>query len=141
MFDHFGSVAEDAEAHTLSQSSRARLLETAASTFGPAYRGDFETVLSIDSSPEQQFDPVVLSLLLGATHGELLFDLSRWGEDLGLAIIATFSRRKTDLEEQGYLQTEAISQDVGRPRQRLQIGRSLDGSPAVSDLVAIAGPR
>ena len=137
LFDHYGAVAKEAAAHDLSQPSQARLLETAAATFGPAYRADLETALSL----EQPFDPVVLSLLLGATHDELLFDLSRWGEALGLASIATFSRRKTDLEEQGHLQTEAISQDVGRPRQRLQLGQSFDGSPAVSDLVAIAGSR
>jgi predicted transcriptional regulator len=52
----------------------------------------------------------------------LLYDLSKWGEDVGVASKATFSRVKTNLEEQGLLDTEKVPIDVGRPRLRLLLG-------------------
>ena len=39
-----------------------------------------------------------------------------------LASRATFSRKKTAFEEMGLIETEKVSIDVGRPRQRLVLG-------------------
>jgi hypothetical protein len=52
----------------------------------------------------------------------LLYDISKWGEDVGLASKATFSRTKTDLEEAGVVATEKVPIEVGRPRLRLRLG-------------------
>jgi len=52
----------------------------------------------------------------------LLYDISKWGEDVGIASKATFSRTKTRLEELGLIDTEKVPIDVGRPRLRLKLG-------------------
>ncbi|MFW6153464.1 MAG: hypothetical protein ACOC42_03805, partial [Halobacteriota archaeon] len=63
---------------------------------------------------------------------DLLYDVSKWGEDIGLASKATFSRKKSELEDAGVIDTEKEYIDVGRPRLRLKFAHaSLEGaSPA-----------
>jgi hypothetical protein len=83
---------------------------------------DFEAVLSATESigsSGNTISVVTLSLLLTARHEALLYDLSQWGETTGLASKATFSRAKTNLEEQGIIDTESVPIEVGRPRHRL----------------------
>ena len=63
-----------------------------------------------------------MSLLVAAKHGELLYDISTWGEDVGLASRATFSRMKAQLEEQGLIMSEKVPIDIRRPRLRLHFG-------------------
>lgn len=67
---------------------------------------------------EDGFDEVVVSLLAAAKHGQLLYDISKLGEDVDVASKATFSRTKTTLEERGLIATEKVPIDVGRPRLR-----------------------
>ncbi|RJX46853.1 hypothetical protein DP106_15410, partial [Halonotius pteroides] len=67
-------------------------------------------------------DEVTVSLLVAARNGDLLYDISRWGEDVGIASKATFSRTKTRMEESGVIETEKVPIDVGRPRLRLRLG-------------------
>ena len=87
-------------------------------------KSNFRTVLeSVESlDDESELDEVGLSLLMAAEHGQLLYDISRWGEDTGVASKATFSRTKTRLEERGLIDTEKVPIDVGRPRLRLLLG-------------------
>jgi len=59
---------------------------------------------------------------VAARNGDLLYDISRWGEDVGIASKATFSRTKTRMEESGVIATEKVPIDVGRPRLRLRLG-------------------
>jgi predicted transcriptional regulator len=66
-------------------------------------------------------DEVTISLLVAAKNEELFYDISRWGEDVGVASKATFSRMKNELEDTGLIETEKVPVDVGRPRQRLTI--------------------
>jgi len=75
---------------------------------------------------------VALTLLAAAKQEIQLYEISRWGEDVGLASKATFSRAKGRLEDQGMIATEKVPLDVGRPRLRLQLGadrlRDVDAS-------------
>jgi hypothetical protein len=66
-------------------------------------------------------DEVTLSLLAAAKNEALLYDISRWGEDVGVASKATFSRTKSKLEDAGLIDTEKVPIDVGRPRLRLKL--------------------
>jgi DNA-binding MarR family transcriptional regulator len=83
---------------------------------------------------------VTVSLLVAARNRELLYDISRWGEDVGLASKATFSRTKSQLEERGLLDTEKVPIDVGRPRLRLRLTDGLAEAP-VAELTRKARAR
>lgn len=85
-----------------------------------------------------ELDEVGLSLLVAAKHEQLLYDISRWGEDAGIASKATFSRTKTHLEERGLLETEKVPIDVGRPRLRLLIGNERLGETDAEELASAA---
>jgi len=120
---------------------RSRVLETLEADIGPESAADFETVLdSLDTArgDGEGLDEVTISLLVAAKNGELLYDISKWGEDVGVASKATFSRTKTRLEDNGLLDTEKVPIDVGRPRLRLLLGdrRLLDADTA--DLASVA---
>ncbi|MFC7046354.1 transcriptional regulator TbsP [Halobacteriaceae archaeon GCM10025711] len=69
-------------------------------------------------------DEVTISLLVAAKNRVLLYDISKWGEDVGIASKATFSRTKTKLEDMGLIDTEKVPIDVGRPRLRLKLADS-----------------
>ena len=91
-FDHYDRLWGESRAFSLRTPALSTIMETLEERIGPA-RND-----------------------------ELLYDISRWGEDIGLASKATFSRTKTQLEESGLLDTEKVPIDVGRPRLRLMLG-------------------
>ncbi len=95
--------------------------ETLDGEFDPAAREDFDQVLdsTVDVRDTGDLDEVMASLLVAAKHELLHYNLSKWGEDIGLASKATFSRKKGKLEEMGVLTTEKVAVDMGRPRQRL----------------------
>lgn len=121
--DAAASAWESAEPFSLRTPARATVRETLTAEFDETVQSDFETVVeSIEGGRStRELDEVIVSLLVAAKHELLLYDVSRWGEDVGLASKATFSRRKTDLEEMGVLETEKSPTDVGRPRQRLRL--------------------
>jgi DNA-binding MarR family transcriptional regulator len=86
---------------------------------------DFDAVLeTLDTARGggEGLDEVTIALLVAANNGELLYDISRWGEDIRLASKATFSRSKNRLEDKGLIDTEKVPIDVGRPRLRLMLG-------------------
>jgi hypothetical protein len=92
---------------------------------GPETRGDFDAVLSSLQTARGDgdgLDEVTISLLVAAKNDILLYDISKWGEDVGIASKATFSRTKTKLEDLGLIDTEKVPIDVGRPRLRLKLG-------------------
>jgi len=74
------------------------------------------------STGDDTLDEVDLTLLAAAKHGVQLYEISRWGEDTGLASKATFSRAKNRLEDGGMIATEKVPIDVGRLRLRLMLG-------------------
>jgi hypothetical protein len=97
---------------------------------GPAVAEDFDRALvalegEASGTTDDVLDEVTLALLVAAQHGALLYDISRWGENIRLASKATFSRSKNRLEERGLLDTEKVPIDVGRPRLRLVPGEAV----------------
>ncbi|PSQ17485.1 hypothetical protein BRD00_07195 [Halobacteriales archaeon QS_8_69_26] len=120
-YDEAWTAAEEFDLRTPPLSS---VRETLASDVGADTEEDFSDVLSsleTARSGGDGLDEVTISLLVGAKNEQLFYDISRWGEDVGVASKATFSRTKNELEESGIIDTEKVPVDVGRPRQRLTI--------------------
>lgn len=142
---------DEAEPYALRTPAISRVRETMAAEIGAATRDDFDAVLASMEADRAdgtgpEFDEVAVSLLVAARNDVLLYDISKWGEDVGIASKATFSRAKTRLEDAGVVDTEKVPIDVGRPRLRLKLGdeglREVDAdelAAAATDLMA-AGP-
>ncbi len=103
----------------------------------PAIRASEPSIF--DAVSDETLDEVTLALLVTARNEGMLYDLSRWGENVGIASKATFSRAKTTLEDEGILDTEKVPIDVGRPRQRLLLDH--DGLAAADIDEFAADPR
>ena len=88
---------------------------------------------------DSEVDEVVISLLAAASNEQLLYDISTWGERVGVASRATFSRKKSTLEEHGVIETEKVPIDVGRPRLRLLFGDERLHEADTDELVGVAG--
>jgi hypothetical protein len=115
---------EEASAYDLRTPPLSRVRSTLGDEIGAAVRADFDAVLDAVSearAPADEFDEVTLTILVAAHNDVLLYDISKWGEDVGIASKATFSRTKTALEEAGLIRTEKVPIDVGRPRLRLKL--------------------
>ncbi|WP_434521437.1 transcriptional regulator TbsP [Halorubrum sp. AS12] len=123
VYETHRSAFDDAEAYTLRTPAISRVRETLESEIGAEARADFDAVLDAAESDETvDLDEVTVSLLVAAKNDVLLYDISKWGEDVGIASKATFSRTKTRLEDLGIIDTEKVPIDVGRPRLRLKLG-------------------
>lgn len=125
MFDEYDDIWKEATDFTVRTPPLTRIRESLNDELGPAIRADFDAVLhSLETvrGDSNGLDAVTISLLVAAKNEALLYDLGKWGEDIGLTSRTTFSRVKTDLEERGILDTEKVPSDVGRPRQRLVLG-------------------
>ena len=123
--EHWASVWETAAEFALRTPARSVVTESLTAEFGSDVEADFQTMLgALDTArgDGDGLDEVVVSLLAAAKHEELLYDISKWGEDVGIASRATFSRVKTRLEEHGLIATEKVPIEVGRPRLRLVLG-------------------
>jgi hypothetical protein len=123
-FEAYGEVWEDAEEFGLRTPPISTVRQTLADEISEAAESDFTEVLaSLETArgDGDGLDEVTISLLVAAKNEVLLYDISRWGEDVGIASKATFSRTKTKLEDMGILDTEKVPIDVGRPRLRLKL--------------------
>lgn len=101
-----------------------RVRDTLEADIGDTVETDFSAVLSSLETARgdgEGLDEVTISLLVAAKNEALLYDISKWGEDVGIASKATFSRTKTRLEDQGIIDTEKVPIEVGRPRLRLKL--------------------
>lgn len=138
--ERWNSLWEDGEQFDLRTPAYSRVLESLGEEFGSEMKSDFRTVLeSVETMDEEgKLDEVALSLLVAAKHEQLLYDISHWGEDVGVASKATFSRTKTQLEEQGLLDTEKVPLDVGRPRLRLLLGEERLQEAEAEELASVA---
>lgn len=133
--DHYDDRWADAEEFSLRTPPLSEVTTTLSSEIGHETTRDFEAVLdSLESARGngEGLGEVTISLLVAARNGVLLYDISKWGEDVGLASKATFSRTKTRLEDQGLIDTDKVPIEVGRPRLRLKLGddRLKDVPPA-----------
>jgi hypothetical protein len=138
--ERWSGVWNDGEAFDLRTPAYSRVLDSLGEEFNSAMESDFRTVLESveDMDDGGELDEVGLSLLVAAKHEQLLYDLSHWGEDVGVASKATFSRSKTQLEEQGLLETEKVPIDVGRPRLRLVLGDERLREADAEELASVA---
>jgi len=100
-----------------------KISETLVETFNTDVENDFRFAIQewTRTVDEPVLDEAEIALLVAGTHDLLLHDLSGWGEELGVASKATFSRDKTALVEDGILTSEKVPIDVGRPRLRLTL--------------------
>lgn len=118
----------------------SRIRETLGAEIGRKTRADFDDALAaVESAREAtgEFDEVTLTLLVAAHNDVLLYDISKWGEDVGIASKATFSRTKTALEEEGLITTEKVPIDVGRPRLRLKLNDGRFDEASAAELAAV----
>ncbi|MWV64866.1 hypothetical protein GRS48_08540 [Halorubrum sp. JWXQ-INN 858] len=125
VFDAYRTAFDDAEEYHLRTPPISVVRETMEAEIGESAREDFDRVLaSMDAArgDGEGLDEVTVALLVAAKNDVLLYDISKWGEDVGIASKATFSRTKTRLEDMGVIDTEKVPIDVGRPRLRLKIG-------------------
>jgi hypothetical protein len=123
--EEYAEIWEDAEPFGLRTPAITQVRETLRESLGPDTADDFDEVLATLETARGDgdgLDEVTISLLVAARNRQLLYDISKWGEDVGIASKATFSRTKTRLEEVGLIETEKVPIDVGRPRLRLLLG-------------------
>ncbi|MFB6193926.1 MAG: transcriptional regulator TbsP [Halobaculum sp.] len=145
-YETYAQVWEDSAEFNLRTPPLSRVRTTLSDDVGEDVRADFDTVLeSLETARGNGdgLDEVTISLLVAAKNEALLYDISKWGEDVGIASKATFSRTKTRLEDIGIIDTEKVPIDVGRPRLRLKFGderlRDADSSELASVAQSIIG--
>ena len=126
-YSYYDRRWDRADEFTLRTPPLSHIRETLATDIGSETADDFDRILTtLDTArgDGEGLDEVTIALLVAANNGELLYDISRWGEDIRLASKATFSRSKSRLEDNGLIDTEKVPIDVGRPRLRLRLGNS-----------------
>jgi len=131
---------ETAAPYDLRTPPLSRVRETLGEEIGQDARVDFDATLDALRSARETtggFDEVTLTLLVAARNDVLLYDISKWGEDVGIASKATFSRTKTTLEEEGLIKTEKVPIDVGRPRLRLKLNDDRFDEVTPAELAAV----
>jgi hypothetical protein len=119
--EHARKAWESSEEFSLRTPGLERLTATLEADVGADVRADFEESLEVGRALRDRtdFHEITAAIVAGAKHGVLHYDLSKWGEDVGLGSKATFSRKKGQLEDAGVVETEKEPIDMGRPRQRL----------------------
>ena len=123
--DSYEARWDEAETFNLRTPPISRVRQTLTDEISADAEGDFTAILnSLETArgDGDGLDEVTISLLVAAKNDALLYDISKWGEDVGIASKATFSRTKTKLEDMGLIDTEKVPIDVGRPRLRLKVG-------------------
>lgn len=142
-YDEYERRWTAADQYTLQAPPISRVRETLGASLGEAVAADFDRALARaegigDRSP---VDEVGVALLVAAKHDALLYDISQWGEEVGLASKATFSRTKNSLEETNLVETEKVPIEIGRPRLRLTLGADAPTDAAVETVVRAASDR
>ncbi|MFC7177692.1 transcriptional regulator TbsP [Halosegnis marinus] len=140
-YEEYAAAFDDAEEFSLRTPGRTRVRETLAESMGEETADDFDGVLASMETARGNgdgLDEVTVSLLVAAKNEELLYDISKWGEDVGIASKATFSRTKSELEEKGLITTEKVPIDVGRPRLRLKLGDDRLADASSAELASVA---
>ena len=137
----YRGLYDDSEEFNLRTPALSRVRDTLDADIGETTRADFDGVLdSLETArgDGDGLDEVTISLLVAAKNDVLLYDISKWGEDVGIASKATFSRTKTRLEDMGLIATEKVPIDVGRPRLRLKLGDDRLQQAGTDELAGVA---
>jgi hypothetical protein len=111
----------DAQPYGVRAPALPEALEQAEARLGQEFQRAFEQSLTVADEFENpaEFCPIRATLLLAAVHEILHYDVSRWGEDVGVASRASYSRRKSTLESEGVIEAETVVTDLGATRHRL----------------------
>lgn len=141
-FQSYSDQWDEGEEFSFRTPPLGRFRETFRERFTEEAEQDlFDLIEHLNTDPDfdnTDLNASIASLLIGAKHELLLYDLGRWGEDVGVASKATFSRSKTHLEHRGLLDTEKVPIDVGRPRLRLGFDEEQVDDPTLDRLAEIA---
>lgn len=140
-YDSYEAQWEDAKQFSLRTPPLSRVRETLGDEISADAQHDFDEVLSSMETARGDgdgLDEVTISLLVAAKNEALLYDISKWGEDVGIASKATFSRTKTKLEDMGLIGTEKVPIDVGRPRLRLKLANDELSGAQTDQLAGVA---
>lgn len=123
----YASILEGAEILELDIVGWEKLLDQLEATVGADTRREFERLIQAARLEHLgALDEYAVAIIAAAQCEALQHDLGTWSEDVGLASKATFSRRKTTLEDQGIIYTEKVPVEVGRPKHRLQLSPDID---------------
>lgn len=137
----FDERFEEAEEVTFRQPGYFAMLDTLEQKFDASLVEDFEKALreaKESERPSLEIDPVFVTVLVGAYNEISFYQLSWWGEDIRLASRAKFSRKKQKLQEEDLVAVEKIPRPVGRPRQRLLLGKAVAEEESLEEIVATA---
>lgn len=139
--EFFESVWDEGDDFTIRTPPASEVVETLRDEIGEQTQADFNEILDLLETAKGNgdgLDEITVALLAAARNEILLYDISKWGEDSGVASKATFSRKKTEMEDRGLIDTENVPIDIGRPRLRLKFeDESLHGAP-LEDVVETA---
>jgi len=139
--EQYSSAWDSAEEFNLRTPALSRVRNSLNEELGEPTARDFDSVLdSLETArgDGDGLDEVTISILVAARNEDLLYDISKWGEDVGIASKATFSRTKSRLEEMGLIDTEKVPIDVGRPRLRLKLGDDRLEDAETGELASVA---
>jgi hypothetical protein len=112
---------ESAESYRFETPSQRTVQGTLQENLGRDLMEDIITTIENLEEVRDDVDVVTVALLIAAKHDKQFYQISKWGEQVGVGSKSTFSRRKTALEEEGVLSTEKVKLNTGRPRLRLKI--------------------
>lgn len=121
----------------------SRIRDSLEREVGSSTAQDFNALLDVTDTVCARSDGVgadALVLLAGALNNALLNDLSLWAEKISLASSATLSRRKMQLEDGGFITTEKVPRQLGRPRLRLHLTDEF-ASHSTTELASVAQER
>lgn len=136
--DTFERVWETAEGYDVRTPPISRVMATLRDDIGSGTADDFAAILdTLDEArgDGEGLDEIAVALLAAARNEVLLYDISKWGEDNDVASKATFSRKKTAMEDSELLDTENVPIDIGRPRLRLTFADDELQEAPIEDLV------
>ena len=134
-------LVNESESFPLRTPPLSVIRSTMREEFGDGFLKTFDAALDPfgDLSMSTPVTVPDLLLALAARHELLLYDLSKWGEDVGIASRATFSRRKTRLEDAGLIGAEEAPTEFGRPRHRLHAADPVLDTTPPDRLVGLLG--
>lgn len=131
--EFFESVWDEGDDFSVRTPPASQVVETLQEEIGEETKNDFTGILDLLETAKGNgdgLDEITVALLAAARNEVLLYDISKWGEDSGVASKATFSRKKTEMEDRGLIDTENVPIDIGRPRLRLKFAdESLHDAP------------
>lgn len=96
---------------------------------------------AVPPEKDDSVDSVKLAIFAAAQTEVLQYDISKWGEEMGIGSGATFSRRKSKLVENEVIITTKEPVDTGRPRDRLHWGPNAESyvKETFSEVFATSG--